>query len=298
MASSIKNETWILSSEMFSDNQHKSFRKKLQNLISEPEVMTDIFPQLIGEANYSHAINRLCTNWDPLVDDSLVTPQPDYFDGAKRKPEYRGICEELSSSIAPSKVFEAPILPNFFIEAKSHAGSMAVATRQACYDGAFGTRGFHALQKYAPEHVLENNAYTVSAVYIGGLLKIYTHHWNQPDGPGTQPHYYMAFLASWSLDGSPGSFCEGVGALRNARDLAYEYRELILKAASARLNALFKSNKHPGVPRNLGPEKVKITKRATNPKNENPKRKRQANGQDKKPTKRIMKKKGNKPDVS
>jgi hypothetical protein len=62
-------------------------------------------------------------------------------------------------------------MPNFFLEAKGPDGSLAVARRQACYDGALGARGIHSLQSFGTSKpVYDNNAYTIESIYHGRLL--------------------------------------------------------------------------------------------------------------------------------
>jgi hypothetical protein len=70
---------------------------------------------------------------------------------------------------------DKPIAPNFFLEAKGLDGSLAVARRQACYNGALGTRGIQSLQSYRQDELIyDNNAYTFTSTYYSGTLKMYT----------------------------------------------------------------------------------------------------------------------------
>lgn len=49
---------------------------------------------------------------------------------------------------------DKPLAPSFFMEVKGPDGSAAVATRQARYDGALGSRAIHSLQNYNEEEPL------------------------------------------------------------------------------------------------------------------------------------------------
>ena len=49
----------------------------------------------------------------------------------------------------------------------------------------------HSLEQYGQEPVYENNAKTITSIYHGGQLKIYTSHSAQPDGAGSRPEYFM-----------------------------------------------------------------------------------------------------------
>ena len=96
----------------------------------------------------------------------------------------------------------------------------------------------HELQNLKREEgaeIFDANAYTVSAVYAGGLLELYAHHPTRPGGPGTPTDYHMTLIEAWALHGPPRAFREGATAFRNARDMAYEQRESFIKAANSRL---------------------------------------------------------------
>ena len=67
------------------------------------------------------------------------------------------------------------------MEVKGPDGSGAVAKRQACYDGAVGARGIHALRSFGvkdPKTVYDNNAYTITSAYHSatGTLQLFTTH--------------------------------------------------------------------------------------------------------------------------
>ena len=72
---------------------------------------------------------------------------------------------------------DKPIAPSFFVEMKGPDGSVAVATRQARYDGMLGSCTMHSLQNYdKDEPVGDNNIYTFSPTCYDGQLKLYAHH--------------------------------------------------------------------------------------------------------------------------
>ncbi|EFW14297.1 hypothetical protein D8B26_007044 [Coccidioides posadasii str. Silveira] len=109
-----------------------------------------------------------------LTDDTLSRAKPDHFYGARPEQLNRQIRKDLSDQIIPSTQDDLPMAPNFFLEAKGPDGSLAVATRQACYDGALGARGMHSLQTYRQDKLTyDNNAYTITSTYHGGQLKLY-----------------------------------------------------------------------------------------------------------------------------
>ena len=173
------------------------------------------------------------TNLDHLTDGTISPGNPDLFHGARPEQLNPRIRNELNGRIVPSTQKDLPIAPNFFLAAKGPDGTLAVAGRQACYDGALGARGIHSLQSYGqPEPVYDNNAYTITSIYQGGALKIYTSHLGQPTGPGGRPEYYMNQLNAWAMTGNQESFRQGGSAYRNARDWAKEKRDGLIDAAN------------------------------------------------------------------
>ena len=120
-----------------------------------------------------------------------------------------------------------------FLEAKGLDCSLAVAQRQACYDGALGARGMHELASYRQtEHSSNNGIKAVSSIYHGGQLKLYTHHIAQLDGPRTRPEYYMNQVNIWGMTGNKDTLRSGLTSFRNTVDWADERRELAISHAN------------------------------------------------------------------
>ncbi len=124
---------------------------------------------------------------------------------------------------------------HFFGEDKAPKGSLEVAKRQACYDGAFGARAMHHLQTYGAEETYDRNANTFTFTYSDSALNIYAHHLSQLDGPNTPPHYHMTRPGSWALESSRQVLDDGATAFRNLRDLASDLREQFLADADRRM---------------------------------------------------------------
>ena len=91
------------------------------------------------------------TNLDYLTDGTLVPGNPNLYYGARPEQLDRQVRNELNNHIIPSTQDDLPIAPNFSLAAKGPDGSIAVAGRQACYDGALGARGTHSLQSYGED---------------------------------------------------------------------------------------------------------------------------------------------------
>jgi hypothetical protein len=62
---------------------------------------------------------------------------------------------------------------------------------------------------------------------------MYAHYPTQPSRLGESPQYHMTPLRGFLLTDSPQIFRQGVGAFRNARDLAKEQREIFIEQANA-----------------------------------------------------------------
>ncbi|KAH7021752.1 hypothetical protein B0J12DRAFT_705367 [Macrophomina phaseolina] len=149
----------------------------------------------------------------------------------------RKVRDELGGQIIPSTQHDLPVAPNFFLAAKGPDGSLAVAGRQACYDGALGARGMHGLQSYQQdEPIYDNNAYTITSIYHGGQLKMYTSHVAPPRSPGGRPEYHMSQINTWGMTGNADTFRQGARAYRNARDWAKEQRDEAIRQANERVN--------------------------------------------------------------
>nr|KMM73034.1 hypothetical protein CPAG_09323 [Coccidioides posadasii RMSCC 3488] len=73
-----------------------------------------------------------------LTNGTLSQAKPEHFYGARPEQLDRQIRKDLSNQIIPSTQDDLATAPNFFLEAKGPDGSLAVATRQACYYGALG----------------------------------------------------------------------------------------------------------------------------------------------------------------
>ncbi|EDN05713.1 predicted protein [Histoplasma mississippiense (nom. inval.)] len=157
--------------------------------------------------------------------DADIPYEEDFYDGAHTAQLDHRVRSELNSYIVPSTQHNAPILPNFFAEAKGPDGSTAVAKRQALYDGSLGARAMLRLQAYGKELAYDGNAYVVTSTYHDGNLKLYTTHPTTSNDAGRDTDYHMTQLRSFALTDTAESFLQGASAFRNARDWAKEQRD-------------------------------------------------------------------------
>ena len=141
--------------------------------------------------------------------------------------------KELGTYIVPTTSGSRPCAPNFFVEVKGPGGAPGVMVDQARFDGAIGARAIHKLQTYRQQSpIYDNKAYTISTTYQVSQLKMYAHHLRQPNGPGTDPEYYMKLLRSWSLIDDRLALLEGMTAFRNAQDWTEAQRNAAIEHAN------------------------------------------------------------------
>ncbi|KAL4873789.1 hypothetical protein BDV12DRAFT_182136 [Aspergillus spectabilis] len=187
------------------------FRRINKNATEEQLVIKDILLILEG---------RQKVNLAPLTDGTLADAKPDFFYGATPNQLNPAIRKQLNKQIIPSEKSNCPMAPNSFVETKGHDRSIPVATHQACYEGALGTRAMHSLQQFGTTGnnntpvYYDNNAYTMTSTYHSGILGLYTTH-----------------------PTSPEAYRQGIAAYRNARDPAEEQRNRFIKLANERYAA-------------------------------------------------------------
>lgn len=209
--------------------------------MKEKQVTTFVIPIIEGSL-----IDIKCSsggipfrNLDCLTDGTIVPGNPDIYYGARPEQLDRRVRKELSGFIEPSSQDDLPIVPNFSMAAKGPDGSLAVALRQASYDGALNARGMNSLRQYGQaQPVSDNNASTITSIYHGGQLKMYTVYCREPADQGGRPEYYMHQLRSFAMTDSPDTFRLGAAAYRNARDWAEEQRNKAIEVANAAISAL------------------------------------------------------------
>ena len=177
------------------------------------------------------------TNLDALTDGTLVPDNPDIYYGARPEQLDRRVRDELSGHIIPSIQDDSPIAPNFFLAAKGPDGSLAVAGRQASYDVALGARRVRSVRSYRQaEPVFDNKAYTITSIYHGGQLKMFTSHPTQPNSPGGQPEYHMHQLRFFAMADRAETFRQGATYYRNGKDWAQEQRDEATRLANGRVD--------------------------------------------------------------
>ncbi|EQL31109.1 hypothetical protein BDFG_06499 [Blastomyces dermatitidis ATCC 26199] len=228
-----------LSPSGFSEEAFENFARADAHASKEKPVISSVIPIIDGDIGDHKCVggDYPFGNLSPLTNGTLASGKPDHFYGARPEQLNHQIREDLSRHIVPSTQDDLPMVPNFFLEAKGPDGSLSVATRQACYDGALGARGMHSLQFYQQDGpTYDRNAYTLTSIYHGGTLKLYTTHIGKPKIPDRHPEYFMTQLRSYSLTDTSETFRQGACAYRNARDWAKEKRDEFIGMANKRLS--------------------------------------------------------------
>ncbi|RKU46610.1 hypothetical protein DL546_006794 [Coniochaeta pulveracea] len=195
-----------LSPSKFSDGAFRTFRESNARAKDEDDVLANVVPTILGPGQTAHpsARNTVFGNLEPLTDGTIAPAKPDIYYGTYPEELSRPVRDELAHHIIPSTMQDKPLAPNFFIEAKGPDGSAAVATRQARYDGAIGSRAIHSLQHYGNEAPdFDGRPYTYTSTYHDGLLKLYAHHVTAPTSGEGESEYHMTQVDTWGLTGNP-----------------------------------------------------------------------------------------------
>ncbi|KAF1951348.1 hypothetical protein CC80DRAFT_454356 [Byssothecium circinans] len=227
-----------LSPSSFTDGDHENFVFADAGALKKKQVSESLIPVIegkISDAKYRSG-GIPFTNLDPLGD-GTPPGNPDVYYGAPPEQLSQKVRNELSGQIIPSTQHDLPIAPNFFLAVESPEESVLVARRLACYNGALGARGMHSLQCYGRgELVYDNNASTITSIYYGGTLKMYTSYVAPPSTAGGRPEYYMHQLNVWCMDGNPETWRQAATAYRNARDWTGQQRVKAIVRANEKAN--------------------------------------------------------------
>jgi hypothetical protein len=219
---------------VFDEEGHERFVQADADASKEKQVSELVIPFIEGKINDAKCRSGGIpfANLSPLTDGTLKPGNPDIYYGARPEQLSRQIRTDLGERIVPSTQHDLPMAPNFFLAAKGPDGSIAVAGRQACYDGALGARGMASLEEYGQGEPHYGTAHTISTIYHGGTLKMYTSHLAQPSSAEEGPKYHMTQINTWGMTGNAETFRQGARAYRNARDWAKKRRDDLIRQAN------------------------------------------------------------------
>ena len=163
---------------LYPEARYIEFQSVDDMVTSEDDVMSKVIQRIQGtvlDANFTGNIPFI--NLADMMQGESHKAKPDRFYGARPEQLHQDIRNKLQALVVPSAEQTRPIAPNFFIEVKPPKGSAFVALNQACFAGAVGARGIQSLQTYGEQTpAYDNKAFTLSATYHSGTLKIYSHH--------------------------------------------------------------------------------------------------------------------------
>ncbi|GKU08396.1 unnamed protein product [Fusarium langsethiae] len=236
-----------LSPSLFPEDKFEAFQDADAHASKESQIIADVIPTIEGDIHDRRCVGRQIpfTGLDQLTDGTLVPGNPDLYYGARPEQLHRKVRRDLEGKIVPSTQQDLPIVPNFFLAVKGPDGSLSVASRQACYDGALGARGILSLQSYRCEddkQQYDNDAYTLTSIYHGGQLKMYTMHPIPPAIVNSRPQYVMTLVKAWVLTSDVDAFREGVAAFRNGRDWTMQQRNEAIKRANEKASLAYSSD--------------------------------------------------------
>jgi hypothetical protein len=228
-----------LSPSKFTDADFRKFEKANMRAGSEAEMMSNVFPIIKGNAAIPSGQNRLFKNFAPL-NKGLADAKPDYYNGSRPVELDSRVRSDLGPYIVPSKRQHAPLLPNFFMEAKGPDGSAAVLKRQATQDIAYGARAMLEIQSYWKDaRTYDGNAYTIASTYNNGNLRLYAAHPTQPTEPSGRANYHMTQLTGYDMTGNSDSFRQGATAFRNMQGWAKEQRREAIAGANEKVSDMY-----------------------------------------------------------
>ena len=233
-----------LSPSVFPEEEYEKFARADARVTNENKAST-VFSMLQGIDRLDRCIDgpgiRLANLENLFVDPPDYKTQPDIWYGARPQqidPRIRDN-KGLGTWIVPTTTDFRPCAPNLFVEVEGPGGAEMVCLVQATFDGAIGTRGMHKLQTYSQQvQTYDHKAYTISATYSAGTLKMYAHHLRQPNGPGTEEEYYMHLIGAWALIGDRETHLKGMTAFRNAEDWTKAQRDAAILHANAVVNSV------------------------------------------------------------
>ncbi|KAJ2996577.1 hypothetical protein NUW58_g939 [Xylaria curta] len=209
-----------LSLSRFNQQDFKQFERADAHALKKAQIISTILPIIEGDIKDGRSVAGQVpfTNLEDPTNNLLVPGNPDRYYGARPEQLDRQVRMQLNKHIVLSTQHDFPIVPNFFLNVKGLDGTLAVAGRQACYDGALGARGIQSLQVYSdPRLDLDNNAYTITSMYQKGYLNIYATYPLSRASPEMPREYAMTQIKAYALTSDVDTF--RIGAARAQSEL-------------------------------------------------------------------------------
>jgi hypothetical protein len=107
-----------LSPSQFSDGAFETFQLENEEAMTEAEVMSQVFPMIIGKTNIPSGFNQVFNNLEPLGA-HISNPQPDCFNGSRTAEIRPKVRDDLEQYIIPSSQRHRPALQTFSMKRKA-----------------------------------------------------------------------------------------------------------------------------------------------------------------------------------
>lgn len=127
----------------FSNNAFNYFQQENEDLINKGKVIRNIVPVIASNPSILTKQDLLFTRFKLITSKMTVNAKLDLYNRAPLIDIDKRVQNDISDYIIPTKHLTAPMLLNFFLEAKALKGRADVTKRQACYNSALGARAMH-----------------------------------------------------------------------------------------------------------------------------------------------------------
>ncbi|RAH86058.1 hypothetical protein BO86DRAFT_406476 [Aspergillus japonicus CBS 114.51] len=220
-------------------NDQKVWLKACRNFGKRRAKFNDALDMLLGEASETVLTyeSEPITGLAPLVQ-GMFLAQPSYFDcGDFYALDADGrIANDLKDYILPATDAYG-VVPNFFVQLQLDDNADEPAELRAMHYGALGARAVQKLRFHAREDEawMDENAYSIVVVVFEESVTIYGVYMMKPEDESREADYQLTDLYYSRLDRGVGQFRKAVAAVRNARDVAKEWREYFMDMATRAL---------------------------------------------------------------
>ena len=215
----------------------EGLRRLHNNARNHSDMIDRVLPIFHMGYRTENRIGVTFTNMAPLFSNvALEHARPDFYDGSDSQDLDMRIQNQMRHYLLPTTDGQHnPVAPNVFMDIQDSDYPPAAARRLALYNGSAGARAMLVLQSVEQDVPFDGNAYTVTATYVDGLLRLYAVHATPTDARGRLADFHMTELGAWYLWGSLADFRGGVSAFRNLREWARRTREELVRQANDRL---------------------------------------------------------------
>ena len=225
---------------------------KISEVPHRDRIMLRAVPILNGAGDTGFEAGITFDNLKPLIERSdsrkpgLIEARPALYRGANKGKLNSSVIKALGPLIVPSRLSDALVVPNFFVEAWADNSKADERKRQSLYIGCMGARGIQALQSHGTTPIYDDNAYSIMADIYDSILTLHSVHLTKPGECESSPSFHMTCLAVLPMV-SKDQFRAAVVAYRNLRDWADQKRDYFINSANERVMLPLSLAKHLGI---------------------------------------------------